>query len=155
MLPAINLPIAGAVVAASVRIHQKLGTGLLESVYEVVLARDLVRLVFVFLRQLLRCLTIMDLPPGLVMDVGMATMEAGIRRLLPDTQAAVEPCVPTWSAVPVDQLSRLGQTGSGSGQQPNSQSDHESGKSVLTSHGGNSFAKRNAAGRGHRPAFGL
>lgn len=36
--------ISGAVVAASVRIHQKLGPGLLESVYEVVLARDLVRL---------------------------------------------------------------------------------------------------------------
>ena len=36
--------ITGAVVAAGVRIHQKLGPGLLESVYEVVLARDLARL---------------------------------------------------------------------------------------------------------------
>ena len=38
--------ISGAVVAAGVRIHQKLGPGLLESVYEVVLARDLARLGF-------------------------------------------------------------------------------------------------------------
>jgi iron complex transport system substrate-binding protein len=36
--------ITGAVIAAGVRIHRKLGPGLLESVYEVVLARDLVRL---------------------------------------------------------------------------------------------------------------
>lgn len=35
--------ITGAVVAAGVRIHRELGPGLLESVYEVVLARDLVR----------------------------------------------------------------------------------------------------------------
>jgi iron complex transport system substrate-binding protein len=43
--------ISGAVVAAGVRIHQKLGPGLLESVYEVVLARDLVRLGFRVERQ--------------------------------------------------------------------------------------------------------
>jgi GxxExxY protein len=36
--------ISGRVVSAGVRIHQKLGPGLLESVYEVILARDLVRL---------------------------------------------------------------------------------------------------------------
>jgi hypothetical protein len=54
--------ITGAVIAAGVRIHRKLGPGLLESVYEVVLARDLVRL-------------------GLVMNFGMATMKAGIRRI--------------------------------------------------------------------------
>ena len=47
---AINL-ITGAVVSAGVRIHQKLGPGLLESVYEVVMARDLVRLGFHVERQ--------------------------------------------------------------------------------------------------------
>jgi hypothetical protein len=34
----------GAVIASGLRIHQKLGPGLLESVYEAVIARDLVRL---------------------------------------------------------------------------------------------------------------
>lgn len=116
--------ITGAVVAAGVRIHQKLGPGLLESVYEVVLARDLARLGLhverqkaisfefegtkfheafrpdliidraviveikaaraldpVFDRQLLTYLKIMDLRLGLVMNFGMATMKAGIRRI--------------------------------------------------------------------------
>jgi GxxExxY protein len=43
--------ITGAVVGAGVRIHRKLGPGLLESVYEVVLARDLVRMGFRIERQ--------------------------------------------------------------------------------------------------------
>ena len=43
--------ISGAVVSAGVRIHQKLGPGLLESVYEVILARDLVRFGFHVQRQ--------------------------------------------------------------------------------------------------------
>jgi iron complex transport system substrate-binding protein len=116
--------ISGAVVAAGVRIHRKLGPGLLESVYEVVLARDLVRLGFrverqravsfefegttfedafrpdliinktvivevkaaraldpVFARQLLTYLKIMNLRLGLLMNFGMATMKAGIRRI--------------------------------------------------------------------------
>jgi iron complex transport system substrate-binding protein len=116
--------ITGAVIAAGVRIHRKLGPGLLESVYEVVLARDLVRLGFiverqkaisfefegttfeeafrpdliingavvvevkaartldpVFQRQLLTYLKIMNLRLGLVMNFGMATMKAGIRRI--------------------------------------------------------------------------
>jgi iron complex transport system substrate-binding protein len=47
--------IRGAVVAAGVRIHQKLGPGLPESVYEVVLARDLVRLGFRVERQRAVC----------------------------------------------------------------------------------------------------
>jgi iron complex transport system substrate-binding protein len=116
--------ITGAVIAAGVRIHRKLGPGLLESVYEVVLARDLVRLGFiverqkavsfefegttfeeafrpdliingavvvevkaartldpVFQRQLLTYLKIMNLRLGLVMNFGMATIKAGIRRI--------------------------------------------------------------------------
>jgi type VI secretion system protein ImpH len=44
--------------------------------------------------------------------VSVASMEAAIRRLLPDVAVRVEPCVPTWTAVPVDQLSRLGVGGS-------------------------------------------
>jgi iron complex transport system substrate-binding protein len=116
--------ITGAVVAAGVRIHQKLGPGLLESVYEIILARDLTRLGFrverqkpitfefegttfesafrpdliindavivevkaahahdpVFRRQLLTYLKIMNLHLGLVMNFGMETMKAGIRRI--------------------------------------------------------------------------
>jgi hypothetical protein len=35
----------------------------------------------VFERQLLTCLKIMNLRPGLVMNFGMPTMKAGIRRI--------------------------------------------------------------------------
>jgi GxxExxY protein len=35
----------------------------------------------VFERQLLTCLKIMNLRPGLVMNFGMATMQAGIRHI--------------------------------------------------------------------------
>jgi hypothetical protein len=35
----------------------------------------------VFQRQLLTCLMIMNLRPGLLMNFGMATMKAGIRRI--------------------------------------------------------------------------
>jgi GxxExxY protein len=116
--------LSGVVVSAGIRIHQKLGPGLLESVYEVVLARDLIRLglcverqkpvtfqfegtVFedafrpdlivnntlivevkaaraldpVFARQLLTYLKILNLRLGLLMNFGMATMKAGIRRI--------------------------------------------------------------------------
>jgi len=86
--------ISGAVVAAGVRIHWKLGPGLLESVYEVVLARDLIMnktvivevkaaraLDPVFERQLLTYLKIMNPRLGLLMNFGMATMKAGIRRI--------------------------------------------------------------------------
>jgi hypothetical protein len=59
--------ITGAVIAPGVRIHRKLGYGLLASVYEVVLARDLVRLGF---------MKVMILRLGLVMNFGMATMKA-------------------------------------------------------------------------------
>lgn len=44
--------ITGAVVDASVRIHKDLGPGLLESVYEAVLARELERRGFIVERQL-------------------------------------------------------------------------------------------------------
>ena len=54
--------ITSGVVDTAYKLHMGLGPGLLESVYEVVLARDLVRL-------------------GLVMNFGMATMKAGIRRI--------------------------------------------------------------------------
>ena len=43
--------ITGVVIGCGVRIHQRLGPGLLESVYEVILARDLVRLGFQVERQ--------------------------------------------------------------------------------------------------------
>jgi len=117
--------IAHAVVGAGLRIHRKLGPGLLESVYEVILARDLARLGYlverqkpitfefegtrfedafrpdlivnrsvivevkaalalnpVFPRQLLTYLRILDLRVGLLMNFGMATMKAGIQRVV-------------------------------------------------------------------------
>jgi iron complex transport system substrate-binding protein len=43
--------ITGAIIGASIRIHQKLGPGLLESVYEIILARDLTRAGFHIERQ--------------------------------------------------------------------------------------------------------
>jgi len=117
--------VAHAVIGAGIRIHQKLGPGLLESVYEVILARDLARLGFrverqkpvhfefegtlfedafrpdlivnrvlvvevkaascpnpVFARQLLTYLRILDLRLGLIMNFGMASMKAGIQRVV-------------------------------------------------------------------------
>ena len=116
--------ISDAVVGAGLRIHKKLGPGLLESVYEVILARDLVRLGFhierqkpidfrfegtlfedafrpdlivngavivevkaavspnpVFERQVLTYLKILDLRLGMIMNFGLPTMKAGIRRI--------------------------------------------------------------------------
>ena len=65
--------LSGVVVGAGIRIHQKLGPGLLESVYEVVLARDA--------RRPLTYLEILDLRLGLLLNFGMATMKDGIRRI--------------------------------------------------------------------------
>lgn len=116
--------ISRTIIGAGIRIHQKLGPGLLESFYEVVLARDLVRAGYmierqkpisfdfegtrfedgfrpdlivnglvvvevkaaraidpVFERQLLTYLKIMDLRLGLLMNFGMTTMAAGVRRV--------------------------------------------------------------------------
>jgi type VI secretion system protein ImpH len=47
--------------------------------------------------------------------VSAGAMEAAICRLLPGVTATVEPCVKTWTAIPHDQLPRLGVSGSSLG----------------------------------------
>ena len=117
--------ITGAIVDASMRIHQGLGPGLLESVYEIVLARALERrgfqverqkairfeydgMVFdegfrtdllvddrvivelkslekvmpVHGKQLLTYLRLMNLPVGLLINFGAATLKEGLQRIV-------------------------------------------------------------------------
>jgi iron complex transport system substrate-binding protein len=117
--------ITGAVVDAAVKIHKELGPGLLESVYEVVLARELERrgfqverqkpirfeydgMVFeegfrtdlliegrvvveiksvenlapVHSKQLLTYLRLMNLPVGLLINFGAATLKEGLHRIV-------------------------------------------------------------------------
>ncbi len=117
--------ITGAIVDAAVRLHKKMGPGLLESVYEVVLARDLRRRGFmveqqkpiafdydgitftngfvvdllvesrvvvelksverlapVHGKQLLTYLRLMQLPVGLLINFGGATLREGLHRVV-------------------------------------------------------------------------
>jgi GxxExxY protein len=116
--------ISGAIVDASLRIHKKLGPGLLESVYEVLLARDLMRLgldferqkvvsfefegvrfedafrvdllveglvvveiksspttTYVYEKQLLTYVRLLNCKLGLLLNFGEALMKSGIRRI--------------------------------------------------------------------------
>ena len=123
--------ITGAIVDASIKIHMDLGPGLLESVYEVLLARALVRKGFhvtrqkpirfeydgttfeegfrtdilveeqvivevksverltpVHSKQVLTYLRLMNLPVGLLINFGAATLKEGLHRIvnkLPDS----------------------------------------------------------------------
>lgn len=117
--------ITGAVVDSAMKIHKELGPGLLESVYEVVLARELERqrfqverqkpirfeydgmvfedgfrvdllvdgrvivelksvekLVPVHSKQLLTYLRLMNLPVGLLINFGSATLKEGLHRIV-------------------------------------------------------------------------
>ena len=124
----------GAIVDASVKIHVGLGPGLLESVYEVVLARALEKrgfrverqkpisfeydgIVFdegfrtdllvdsrvvvelksveklapVHGKQLLTYLRLMNLPVGLLINFGAATLKEGLRRIVNNLPASASP----------------------------------------------------------------
>ncbi len=126
--------ITGAIVDASLKIHMELGPGLLESVYEVVLARalekrgfraerqkairfeydgmlfeegfrtDLLveervivelksveRLAPVHSKQLLTYLRLMNLPVGLLINFGAATLKEGLHRIVNHLQASASP----------------------------------------------------------------
>ncbi len=126
--------ITGAIVDASVKIHMGLGPGLLESVYEVVLARALQRrgfrverqkaisfeydgMVFdegfrtdllvenrvvvelksverlapVHSKQLLTYLRLMNLPVGLLINFGEATVKEGLHRIVNNLPASASP----------------------------------------------------------------
>jgi iron complex transport system substrate-binding protein len=128
--------IAGEIVDAAYKLHTRLGPGLLEPVYEVVLARELERrglrverqkdidfeldgmrfqsafrvdllvegCVVVELKsvenwapvhskQVLTYLRLLDLPVGLLLNFGAATMKEGMHRI-------VNNCVPPSSAIP-------------------------------------------------------
>jgi GxxExxY protein len=126
--------ITGAVVDAAVKIHKELGPGLLESVYEVVLARELERrgfqverqkpirfeydgMVFeegfrtdlliegrvvvelksvenlapVHSKQLLTYLRLMNLPVGLLINFGAATLKEGLHRIVNKLPSSASP----------------------------------------------------------------
>ena len=126
--------ITGAIVDASMRIHQGLGPGLLESVYEIVLARALERrgfqverqkairfeydgMVFdegfrtdllvddrvivelkslekvmpVHGKQLLTYLRLMNLPVGLLINFGAATLKEGLQRIVNNLPPSASP----------------------------------------------------------------
>ena len=135
--PATSLPlddITGAIIDAAVNIHIALGPGLLESVYEVVLARALERrglsverqkvirfeydgMVFeeglrvdllveksvivelksveklapVHSKQLLTYLRLLDLPVGLLLNFGAATLKEGLHRIVNKLSPADSP----------------------------------------------------------------
>lgn len=126
--------ITAAIIDASIGVHRQLGPGLLESVYEVVLARVLIkhgfqvqrqtpisfqydemlfedgfkldllidekviveiksveRLAPVHARQLLTYLRLMELPVGLLINFGGATLKEGLRRIVNQLPAAASP----------------------------------------------------------------
>lgn len=126
--------ITGAIVDTSVKIHMELGPGLLESVYEVVLARVLEqrgfqverqkaicfeydRMLFeegfrtdllverrvivelksveklapVHSKQLLTYLRLMNLPVGLLINFGAATLKEGLQRIVNKLPSSVSP----------------------------------------------------------------
>jgi len=126
--------ITGAVVDAAIKIHKELGPGLLESVYEVVLARALERRGFqvqrqksirfefdgmifeegfrvdllvegrviveiksveklapVHSKQLLTYLRLMNLPVGLLINFGEATLKEGLHRVVNNLSSSASP----------------------------------------------------------------
>jgi len=128
--------ITAAIVDASMRLHTELGPGLLESVYEVVLARalrkrgfhveqqkpvrfeydemvfeegfrvDLLverhvvvelksveRLAPVHSKQLLTYLRLLNLPVGLLINFGAATLKEGLHRVVNNLPSSASPCL--------------------------------------------------------------
>lgn len=126
--------VTGGIVDAAMKIHMELGPGLLESVYEAVLARALERrgfhverqkvirfeydgMVFeegfrtdlivdarvvvelksveklapVHSKQLLTYLRLMNLPVGLLINFGAATLKEGLRRIVNNLQPSASP----------------------------------------------------------------
>ena len=126
--------ITGAIVDAAMKIHMELGPGLLESVYETVLARALARrgfhverqkiirfeydgmvfdegfrtdlmvagrvivelksvekLALVHSKQLLTYLRLMNLPVGLLINFGAATLKEGLHRIVNHLQPSASP----------------------------------------------------------------
>ena len=126
--------ITGAIVDAALKIHMELGPGLLESVYEAVLARALERrgfrvdrqkvirfeydgmifeegfrldllvegrvvvelksvekLAVVNSKQILTYLRLMDLPVGLLINFGAATLKEGLHRIVNNLPASASP----------------------------------------------------------------
>ncbi|MBI4521962.1 MAG: GxxExxY protein [Gemmatimonadetes bacterium] len=129
--------ITGEIVDAALRLHKRLGPGLLESVYEAVLARELGRrhltverqkavafefdgvlfeeglrvdllvnglvvvelksidlLAPVHFKQLLTYLRLLNLPVGLLMNFGGATLKEGLHRVVNDYQPSASPRPP-------------------------------------------------------------
>ena len=104
--------ITGAVVDSAMKIHKELGPGLLESVYEVVLARALERrslqveqrvvvelksvekLAPVNSKQLLTHLRLINLLVGLLINFGSATLKEGLHRIVNKLPSSASPREP-------------------------------------------------------------
>ena len=71
--------ITGEIVDAALRIHQGLGPGLLESVYESVLSKALEKR------------GLMNLPVGLFLNFGASTLKEGLHRIVNDLPSSASP----------------------------------------------------------------
>ncbi len=78
--------ITGGIVDAACKLHTGLGPGLLESVYETALARDLRRRDFQVERQ--------KLPVGLLINFGAPTLKQGLQRIVNGLDPSVSPREP-------------------------------------------------------------
>ena len=85
------------VLDVALRLHKQLGPGLLESVYEIVLAAELAEMGYTVARQvpvarqLLTCLRLTNQPVGLLLNFGGATLKEGVRRLVNDYHPSASP----------------------------------------------------------------
>jgi iron complex transport system substrate-binding protein len=100
--------VSGAVLDVALRLHRDLGPGLLESVYEVLLAARLEQLGYTVLRQepisiefegirpvhgkqLLTYLRLTKQPVGLLINFGGETLKEGVRRIVNDYRPSASP----------------------------------------------------------------
>jgi iron complex transport system substrate-binding protein len=90
--------ISGKALDLSIRLHRELGPGLLESVYETVLAAKLAeagyrveRLNSAHAKQLLTYLRLTRQPVGLLINFGGATLKEGFKRLVNDYDPSASP----------------------------------------------------------------
>ena len=91
--------ITGAIVDTALRMHRALGPGLLESVYEVILARALEQRGF-HAKQLLTYLKLTNRQVGLLIHFGAPTLQEGLRRIVNGFQPSAFPRLRVNQSVP-------------------------------------------------------
>jgi iron complex transport system substrate-binding protein len=88
--------ITGEIVDAAVKLHQRIGPGLLESVYQALLAQELIRRRVPVephkrIAQVLTYLRLLDLPVGLLINFGANTLKDGLHRIVNNLPATASP----------------------------------------------------------------